>query len=212
MNPDTVYLVDENEEQRRTYTRTLNELFRDDGLVIKALAPFPTPADYAKLVADGNIAALILDQKMEDGGVAYSGTQLSAHLRGIAPKLPIFILSNYTDYRDLFEDGEGDVESIVAKKDLTDPTTHAAQVFKARFLRRLSGFADLLDERAKRYHDLLVKSLREKLTPEEEKEIGLLEDERIVPQQAAEIGDIKALEAAIAELRKRMRPDELSQQ
>lgn len=209
MKPDTVYLVDENAEQRRAFTLTLNELFEGNGIVIRSMAPLPNPEDYAALLAGGTVAALILDQKMEDGGVAYSGTQLSARLRSIAPKLPIFILSNYTENRSLFEDGEGDVESIISKKDITDPTTHDAQIFKARFLRRLSGFVDLLDERAKRYHDLLVKSLRETLTPEEEKEIGVLETERIIPQQAAEIGDIKALQVAIAELRKRIHPDEL---
>lgn len=209
MNANIVFLVDENGEQRRAFALTLGELFEGAGLTIKPMAPLPTPADYAPLLADGSVVSLILDQKMEDGGVAYSGTQLSAYLRGIAPKLPIFILSNYTDDRALFEEGEGDVEYIVSKKMIADPTSRDAQIFKARFLRRLNVFVDLLDARAKRYHDLLVKSLREKLTPEEEKEMGLLENERIIPQQAKEIGDIKALEAAISELRERIQSDNL---
>lgn len=209
MNPKIVYLVDENEEQRRAFTLTLSELFEGCGFAIEPLAPLPKPEDYVPLLASGSVAALILDQKMEDGGVAYSGTQLSAYLRGIAPKLPIFILSNYTDDRALFEQGEGDVEYIVSKKVITDPTSRDAQIFKARFLRRLNGFVDILDERARRYHDLLVKSLRDKLTPEEEKEIGLLETERIIPQQAKEISDNKTLEAAIAQLRERIHSGEL---
>ncbi len=210
MNPNIVYLVDENEEQRRAFTLTLDELFEGSGLIIKAIAPLAKPEDYASLLANNLVAALILDQKMEDGGVSYSGTQLSAFLRGIAPKLPIFILSNYTEDRALFENGEGAVEYIVPKQIITDPTTRDALIFKERFLRRLCGFKDLLSERGKRYHDLLVKSLRDKLTPEEEKEIGLLEIDRILPQQAREIGDIKTLEAAICELQKRLNPDELS--
>jgi hypothetical protein len=212
MSPITVYLVDENEEQRRAYALALGELFEGSGIIIKPIAPLQSPSDYAPLLAVGDVAALILDQKMEDGGVTYSGTELSAYLRSIAPKLPIFILSNYTDNRSLFEQGEGDVEDIVSKQVIAEPTTRDAQIFRARFLRRLNVFADMLGERAQRHHDLLVKSLADKLTIEEEKELGLLETERILPYQATEIGDIKALEAAITDLRKRIRPDEPSSQ
>lgn len=210
MNPDTVYLVDENDEQRRAFALTLSELFEDTGLTLKPIAPLPTPEDYAPLLASGTVAALILDQKLEDGGVAYSGTELSSYLRGIVPKLPIFILSNYTDNRALFEQGEADVEYIIPKKAITDPTSREAQIFKSRFLRRLNVFVDVLGERAKRYHELLVKSLREELTPDEGKELGLLDIERILPHQAEEIGDVRRLEAAIAELRQRINRDRTS--
>jgi hypothetical protein len=210
MKSNIVYLIDENEEQRRAYALVLGELLDGTGLVIEPLAPLPTPDDYAPLLATGSVVALILDQKLEDGGVAYSGTQLSGHLRGIAPKLPIFIISNYTNDPELFKDGEGDVEYIIAKKVINDPTSRDAQIFKARFIRRLGVFADVLNERTQRYHNLLVKSLSESLTNEEEKELGLLETERAIPQQATEIRDIKALEDAIAELRSRMNPNKTS--
>lgn len=208
MTTHTILLVDENAEQRRAFTLTLSELFEGTGIVIRAKEPLPQCSDYAAVVADGEVAALILDQKMEDGGVGYTGTQLSSFLRGIVPKLPIFILSNYTDDRALFEQGEGDVEYIVPKKVLTDPTTRDAQIFKARVLRRLNVFADVLAERARRYHDLLVKSLQSKLTTDEEKELGLLDTERTVPHQATELVDIKTLDSAIAEIRKRLEADD----
>lgn len=207
MSTHTMLLVDENAEQRRAYTLILTELFEGTGVVIRAIAPLAKPADYNPIVADGGIAALILDQKMEDGGVGYTGTELSSFLRGVVPKLPIFILSNFTEEKALFEQGEGDVEYIVDKKVLTDPTTRDAQIFKARVLRRLNVFADVLTERAQRYHDLLVKSLTSRLSADEEKELGLLDAERAVPQQATEIVDIKALDQAIADIRKRLDSD-----
>jgi DNA-binding NarL/FixJ family response regulator len=176
---------------------------------VTALEPFPLQTDYAGILASGSVAALILDQKMEDGGIPYSGTELSAYLRSIVPKLPIVILSNYTKDTALFENGAGSVEYIVPKAVIADPTSRDAQVFKERFLRRLAGFADLLNERAQRHHALLVKSLKDKLTPEEEAEFGLLEIDRTLPQQANEIRDIKALETAIAELKKRIEPTDL---
>jgi CheY-like chemotaxis protein len=209
MNPKIVYLVDENEEQRRAFTRTLNELFADTGVVIQAMVPLPAAADYAPLLAEGTVAALILDQKLEDGGVSYSGTELSAHLRGIVPKLPIVILSNYTDDPALFEKGEGEVEYIVSKTVIADPTCRNAQIFKARFLRRLDVFADVLDERAQRYHDLLVKSVNEPLSAEELAEMKALEGERVSAVAAAERERQEQLDADIERLKSLLGRDKL---
>lgn len=210
MNPDTIFLVDENVQQRRAYVLALNELLEGSGYIVKPLEPFSSQTDYAAILASGSVAALILDQKMEDGGIPYSGTELSAYLRSIVPKLPIVILSNFTKDTALFESGEGAVEYIISKTVIADPTSRDAQVFKERFLRRLAGFVDLLNERAQRHHELLIKSLKDRLTPEEEAELGLLEIDRTLPQQASEIGDIKALETAIAELKKRIETNDLS--
>jgi DNA-binding response OmpR family regulator len=210
MTLDTVYLVDENDQQRRTYTRILIELFNGSGLIIKDLIPLPTVNEYTDLLNSGRVAALVLDQKLEDGGVAYSGTQLSSHLRSIAPKLPIFILTNYTTEPELFVGAEWSVEDIVPKSIVLDITSEEAKIFKARFLRRLGVYVDVLDARAQRYHDLLVKSLKEPLTTEEQNELGLLEAERILPQHTTELQDVKALEDAIAELRRRIGSDDSS--
>lgn len=207
MTMHTMLLVDENEQQRHAYTLVLTELFEGTGVVVKPLAPLREPADYNPLFAEGQVSALILDQKMEDGGVGYTGTDLSSYLRGIVPKLPIFILSNFTEEKELFEQGESDVEYIVDKRHLNDPTTREAQIFKARVLRRLNVFSDVLTERAQRHHDLLVKSLTDRLSADEEKELGLLDTERAVPQQATEVVDIKALDQAIADIRKRLDSD-----
>ena len=204
MKPVKAVLVDENPQQLRAFHLTLNELFTGSGVNIEAMRPLAALDDYARLLANGEISALILDQKMEDGGIPYSGTQLSSHLRAIAPKLPIFILSNYTDDETLFENGEGSVEYILPKKIIADPTCQEAQTFKARFLRHLDVFTDILDNRAQRYHGLLVKSLTEKLSAEEERELGLLETERVLPTHAHEISDAKAIERAIEEIRKQL--------
>lgn len=209
MSTITVCFVDENDVQRRAFANALAGLFADSGISIKEMAPLPKVEDYAALLADGSVMGLILDQKMEDGGVGYSGTQLSAHLRGFMPKLPIVILSNYTDDPALFEQDADAVEYLISKKTIVDPTARDAQIFKARFLRRLSGYADLIGARAQRFHDLLVKSLKESLNAEEAAEMGLLESERLLPQQAKEIGDVKALQDAITELKKRLNKDDL---
>jgi FixJ family two-component response regulator len=204
MIPTTIFLIDENAQQRRAYALAISELLEGSEYTVQALPPLQSQSEYAGLIAKGSAAALIVDQKMEDGGIPYSGTELAAYLRSIAPKLPIVILSNYTEDTALFEKGEGAVEYVISKTVIGNPTSREAQLFKERFLRRLSGFTELLNARAQRHHDLLLRSLKDKLTPEEESELGLLEIDRALPQQANELGDIKALETAIEELKKRI--------
>jgi hypothetical protein len=207
MNPNTICFVDENDVQRGTYARALTDLFEGTDIVIKPMAPLAEPDQYAKLIADGSIAGFIIDQLMADGGIKYTGTELSGYLRAIKPKLPIVILSNHTDDAALLQDADA-VEYVVAKKDLGDIAAKPAQIFKARFLRRLGGYNDLLGERTQRYQYLLVKSLKESLTSDEEKEMGLLEIDRALPLQANEINDVRALAALLDEMKKRLNPEE----
>jgi len=211
MKTQKVYFVDEDEKERRACLDVLVELLANDQLSIEAIPPAPDFASYTKLVASPDTAAFILDQKLGSSGlVNYSGIELAGFLRGIKTKLPIYILTNYADEEGEFANQESNVECIESKRILKNPAGLEAQTFKARFLRHLEVFGDVLAKRENRFHDLLVKSLKEKLSADEEKELGLLETERLVPLQAGELHDIKALEKALAEIRARVKPGDLS--
>ena len=99
------------------------------------------------------------------------------------------------------------VEDVVEKSAvLRDPQAADAQTFKTRLLRHMNVFGEIRDEREKRFHDLLVKSLKERLTAEEEGELGVLETDRMLPMQAEEFQNVAALEKALDEVRARVRP------
>jgi hypothetical protein len=152
---------------------------------------------------------LIIDQKLEDGGFNYTGSELASFLRGIDSKLPIIILTNYKDEEyEQFEDAEKDIEYVAAKDEIRDPDSREAQVTKARLLRHLNVFADVHDTRQQRFHELLVKSLTETLSSEETRELGLLKDDRLLPMQAAEQQETPTLEGLLEELRKYVPADE----
>jgi hypothetical protein len=51
--------------------------------------------------------------------------------------------------------------------------------------------------------------LKEPLTADEQKELGILEDERLVPIQGEELRGAKPLEKAIEEQRAKFRPNKL---
>ena len=205
----SVYFIDDDDIERRSGTDVLKEIFQDTTISIEGIAPLPALADYSKMVARNAVAALILDQKLNTAvAVPYSGAELAAHLRAIGSNIPIVILTNYPE--EVASRGWA-VECIIQKKHiLHDPTAAPAQEFKARLSRQVELAASLVGERERRFHDLLVKSLKKPLTADEDKELGVLESERLVPSQAEEMRDAKSLEKAIEELKAKLRPDKLN--
>ncbi len=204
-----VLFIDDDEYERRSSTDVLNEVFQGTGIRVEALPPLPTLDEYAGLLADQKASALILDEKLNTaGGVTYTGVELAAHLRKIGGKLPIVILTNFPDEDDALSRLGWAVEDVVAKKRvLKDPTSPTALEFKARLARQIETAGVVLAGNEQRFHDLLVKSLKETLTPEEEKELGWREAERILPVQAEESAGAKALQRAIAELKAKLDPE-----
>ena len=209
MNPIILYLVDDKEEARHANGPALQKFLGSPDIKVVPLEPYPEFARYDTLMRDPALGGFFIDQKMRGGGVVnYNGIELAGHLRGLHPKLPIYILTGYPN-----EDFTGTlyrVEDIVDKEDIEDRDSEKAQVLRARILRRLNVFGDVLDAREQRFHELLIKSMKEPLTAAEEKEMGLLETERLAPQHAAELHDAKALEQAIAELKAKLHNENLN--
>jgi len=174
-----VFFIDDDELERRSCVDVLREIFVGTSIQIEPRAPLPTLADYSSFIANNVAAALILDEHLNTaGGVNYTGAELAAHLRAIGGSLPIVILTNYPD--DDFAPQGWAVENIVAKRCvINNPTSPEALAFKARLSRQIEIAGAVLAEREQRFHELLIKSSREKLAPDEEKELRLLEGERM---------------------------------
>lgn len=210
MKRHVIYFVDENEPARRANLRDLTVLLDNPAIHIRDLAPLKTFAEYDSLAADPATAAFILDQRMKAGGtVSYNGTDLAAHLRGIDAKMPIYILTGYSDQIDDFRGSEYLIEYIIDKEHIENPASEEAKIVKARLLRHLDIFNDVRNARDQRFHDLLIKSSREALLPNEEKELRELEGERIATVAAAEREKQIKLDAEIESLKKLLGRDKL---
>jgi hypothetical protein len=209
MNPVILYLVDDKEASRHANGPALQRFLGSPDIKIVPIEPFPDFAQYDTLLSDPALGGFFIDQKMRGGGVVnYNGIDLAGYLRSLHLKLPIYILTGFPN-----EDFSGTlyrVEDVVDKEAIEDRESEDAQVLRARILRRLNVFTDILDAREQRFHDLLLKSMKENLTAAEEKEIGLLETERLAPQHAAEWHDTKALERAITELKAKLQNENLN--
>src|SRR4051812_1420563 len=121
MEEQTVYLVDDNPQELRANRRGLETIFEGSPVQFKGVHPFRELAQYNSLLPKPDTAAFLIDQRLQvSGEVNYSGIQLASHLRSIASKLPIYILTSYKD-DPVLEANAQTVEDIIDKDDLTDP-------------------------------------------------------------------------------------------
>ncbi len=167
------------------------------------MEPFRDKAEYDRLVISPSVAAFILDQRMKGSGVVnYNGTDLAQYIRRIDSKIPIYILTGYADEHDEFFGSNYLIEYIIAKESIEDLNSEAAITIKARILRGLSVFTDVRSEWDQRYHDLLLKSLREPLSQEEEAEMDSIEGESSAAVLAIERKSERELSQAIDALKR----------
>lgn len=203
MKRHVIYFVDEDDAARRANVRDLTTLIDNPAIDVSQLPPFKTFGEYDPLVADPSTAAFILDQRMKGSGiVSYNGTDLAKYLRGIDGKMPIYILTGHAAEKQDFVGSEYLVEYIIGKDEIEDSKSEGAKIVKARLLRHLDVFNDVRDEQEQRFHDLLVKSLRERLTVEEQKEMDQIEGDTTASIVAAERNKERDLGEKVEQLRK----------
>jgi DNA-binding NarL/FixJ family response regulator len=205
----TVIFIDDDAIERQSSLDVLKEIFADTSLVIEARSPLNALGDYIDFMNQTALAALILDQRLNTSGkVLYSGVELAAQFRSIGSRIPIVILTNYPD--DDFNSQGWAVECVVPKTiTLRDPSGTPALQFKLRLLRQIEISANVLAAREQRFNELLIKSSREKLTSEEERELRQLEGDRISTVAAAEREKQIKLDSEIETLKKLLGRDRL---
>ena len=192
MNNQIIWLIDDNEKQSRTYSREL-KLGMPQRVQIEIICPpYRRKEDYSSTLENPDTACLIIDQRLKDTGIAtYTGIELAQHLRGINTKIPIYILTNFAE-KDDFTSGEWSVEYILSKKSLLDK--EKTRIAKTRILRHMDVYEDILEERAKRFNELLKKTLDDSLDEAELEELAELQFGRFAPTLAREAEKLQELE------------------
>lgn len=192
MNTQIIWLIDDDEEELTTYSNDL-KLDMPQGIQIKAIPPYPRKIDYVStLLENPDTACIIIDHKLKETRIAtYTGIELAQYLRRINKKIPIYILTNFPDDKD-FAGREWNIEYIISKGSFRDED--GAQTAKARILRHIDVYGDILDERAKRFSELLKKSLDDSLNETELDELAELQAERIAPTLAKDVEELQKLE------------------
>jgi CheY-like chemotaxis protein len=188
MNKYIIWLIDDIEKESTTYSNGL-KLDMPQGFQIETICPpYRRIENYSALLENPDTACIIIDQKLTETGYAtYTGIELAQYLRSINQKVPIYILTSYADEKNEFTDGEWSVEIIIPKDSFN------ARTVIARILRHTNVYEDILDGRAKRFNELLKKTLDDSLDEAELEELAELQFERTAPTLAKEVEELQEL-------------------
>lgn len=193
MNKRILWLIDENKRQSRTSVNQLRMILPNSITVEPIFPPYRQKAEYLPVLDDPDTVCFVIDQKLKDTGIAtYTGIELAQYLRSINHKIPIYILTNYAEAQDEFLGGEWSVEEIISKGIWSDDKL--SEITKARIIRRIDVYEDILGKREKRFSQLLRKSLNDELNEAELQELEQLQFERTAPTLASEVAELSQLE------------------
>ena len=165
-----VIFIDDQDDVRRVFGKRLSRLFTEVANVI-VLEPLPTTEDMiAKLRSLEDVVSYVIDENLTySGGTNYQGVDLIRKIRELDMKIPIYILTSDKSWVDPLL---GDIEFVIDKIELSQGENKAK--FLQKFVRHLLTYKDIKTDHAKRFDELLVKSLSEPLLPEEQKEYEAL--------------------------------------
>ncbi|EIW9264538.1 hypothetical protein ACK2VI_10590 [Klebsiella pneumoniae] len=192
-----VIYIDDDSEAQEAYNDTLQELFGDEFELISIEPKFDIKDMMQYLQSVNSVVAYILDEKLNQLGKAhYLGQELAREIRNINSKIPIYI---FTAYKEEFDSsyGPAEIEYVIAKDELAyEDKKHS---LSAKIRRHHNVFNDVLSERAQRLDELLIKSLNNNLTLDEQVEFERLNmlRSRSIDLQEADLA--KELQSSINE-------------
>lgn len=193
-NQPIIWMIDENKDELRTHSRILKRILPQTIEVIPVEA-YPHKDDYLRLLEDSRTVCIITDERLKVTGIAtYTGIELAQFLRGINPKIPLYILTNFPS-DDEFIGSEWSVEDIVQKSDLIDKEKQ--KILAARILRRIDVYEDILGEREARFNSLLKKSMHGELEDSELIVLDELKLQRTSASLAKELIQIRQMEQIV---------------
>jgi len=204
MEEHILYFIDESEKDGRANAGALERLLDAENVKVIPIKPYIHMSDYHKLIEDPRVKTLLIDQRMKSGSdVDYNGIELASFLRGHYSKFPIYILTAFKKSTAEFEEYQHNVEDIIGKDEI-ELSHENSKAVRGRILRRIAVYGDLLEETEKRFHDLLVRSITETLSPDELAELDLLDTERKMRTRGADLLEEQQLERALEILNKEL--------
>lgn len=199
MDEKIIYFVDENNSQAKLYKGRIARILPNEGIRVDLIyPPYRSKEEYLPLLEDTRTACFILDQKLKDTGIAtYTGIELAKYLRSVDTKVPIYILTNVTGDSE-YSGNEWSVEDIIPKDLLTDQARAAeVETLRARMLRRINIYSDILGEREQRFRILLQNSLVNDISDAEIEELNQLQLSRTAVVVAREQQQLHEMEEMV---------------
>lgn len=172
---DTIIFIDDDSDVRKTYELSMGIIFSGDFEII-CLDVEPSLERMIQVLNEiPKKVTYFIDEKLKHSGVAtYTGVELVERIRVFDSKIPIYILTSYSEE---IEKYLGDIEFVIDKNDwdLAEDENNLAK----RFMRHINTYKDIKSQQAERFEFLLEKSIFLALTEKELEEFKALDLSRV---------------------------------
>nr|DAO28067.1 MAG TPA: biodegradative arginine decarboxylase [Caudoviricetes sp.] len=172
---NTIIFIDDDIDVRETYQLAMSIMFSDDFKIL-CLDVEPSLESMIQVLNDiPDKVTYFIDEKLKHSGVAsYTGVELVERIRMFDSKIPIYILTSFSDE---IEKYLGNIEFVIDKNDweLSDDENNLTK----RFLRHINTYKDIKSQQAKRFDFLLEKSIFSTLSDNELEEFKALDLSRV---------------------------------
>ncbi|NQE78025.1 hypothetical protein [Pantoea ananatis] len=172
---EKIIFIDDDSDIRTTYEISMRMMFSSDFEIISLDVKASLEEMISILNEIPNKVTFFIDEKLKHSGIAsYNGVELAERIRFFDSKIPIYILTSYSDE---IEKYLGDIEFVIDKNDW-DVETESDNLLK-RFLRHINTYKDIKSTQVRRFEFLLEKSLFSALSEEELEEYKSLDLSRV---------------------------------
>ncbi len=172
---NTIIFIDDDSDIRETYKLSMSIMFSDEFEIMCLDVKSSLDSMIQVLNKIPDKVTYFIDEKLKHSGIAsYTGVELVEKIRVFDSKIPIYILTSYSDEIDKYL---GDIEFVIDKNDW-DLDKNEGELTK-RFIRHINTYKDIKSQQAQRFELLLEKSIFSTLSEEELEEFKALDLSRI---------------------------------
>lgn len=172
---NTIIFIDDDSDIRATYKLSMSIMFSEEFEIVCLDVEPSLDAMIQVLNKIPDKVTYFIDEKLKHSGIAsYTGVELVEKIRMFDSKIPIYILTSYSDEIDKYL---GDIEFVIDKNDW-DLEEDEGNLTK-RFIRHINTYKDIKSQQAKRFEFLLEKSIFYTLSEKELEEFKVLDLSRM---------------------------------
>lgn len=174
-------IIDDNAEQSTTLRRALNhqlKKFGFEGSIVEQ-TPYLNPEQYFSFITDNGIAALILDERLNDktshegSPVSYLGNELVDILRERLKDFPIYMITSHSGDADLLAKNF-QFEDVINREEITGDEDRAS-LFVSRLLRSSQRFLESNVTELAQFTELSAKVATGDASPEDIERVKALQ-------------------------------------
>lgn len=164
-----ILIVDDRQNVRQTLREIIELNLPEGDFLVDDMFPLPSVEDYPSYVRENDVAAIILDERLNESKdpetgnhIEYYGHDIIDLLRGALPDFPVYVVTTFRTSQDLLNKEEK-FEDVIER----DEFMKKAELYSQRIQRAASRFRSSMQQNLVDLNDLTVKAAEGRISPEE---------------------------------------------